>query len=32
MVTQALQATGRISKSQQGLTWLAGKQQASGGI
>lgn len=32
MVTQALQATGRIGKSRQGLTWLAGKQQANGGI
>ncbi|MEU8632188.1 peptidase [Amycolatopsis sp. NPDC048633] len=32
MVAQALQATGRLGKSQQGLTWLAGKQQADGGI
>jgi hypothetical protein len=32
MVVQALQATGRIGKSQQGLTWLAGKQQANGGL
>lgn len=32
MVTQALQASGRILKAQQGLTWLAGKQQANGGL
>lgn len=32
MVTQALQATGRILKAQQGLTWLAGKQKANGGL
>lgn len=32
MVTQALQANGRILKAQQGLSWLAGKQQANGGL
>ncbi|WP_370941946.1 peptidase [Amycolatopsis sp. cg5] len=32
MVTQALLATGRVAKAQQGLTWLIGKQQANGGI
>jgi len=32
MVTQALLATGRIAKAEQGLTWLASKQQATGGL
>ncbi|GAA3028045.1 hypothetical protein GCM10010484_17100 [Actinokineospora globicatena] len=32
LVTQALLATGRTAKAQQGLTWLKSKQQAGGGI
>jgi hypothetical protein len=32
MVVQALQATGWIGTSQQGLNWLVSKQQAGGGI
>src|SRR4029079_17638408 len=32
MVTQALLATGRIGDAQEGLTWLASRQQANGGL
>ncbi|OLF09705.1 peptidase [Actinophytocola xinjiangensis] len=32
MVVQALLATGRHATAQQGLTWLAGRQQTNGGL